>query len=305
MPPAIETIGLSKTYRARRGRPVAALADLNLTVERGAIFGLLGANGAGKTTVVKLLLRLCFPTAGEARLLGHSFRDARVRRRIGYLPERAQLYDFLTPRELLRFFARLYRLPGREHERLVERALDFAQVQHAAGRPLGTLSKGTLQRVGLAQAVLADPDLIILDEPTNGLDPVVRQDILRLIRELGAQGKTVLINSHQLGELEQLCDRVGILHDGRLLAQGALDDLLATDEWQIRAAALSVVAATTLAALGCTIRPDGDEHVVSLPLESLLWPALGVLQQHKARLIWAGRRRLTLEEYFLGLERQP
>lgn len=305
MPPAIETIGLSKTYRARRGRPVAALTNLNLTVEQGVVFGLLGANGAGKTTVVKLLLRLCFPTAGTAWLLGHSFRDARVRRRIGYLPERAQLYDFLTPRELLRFFARLYRLPGREHERAIDRALDFAQVQHAAGRPLGTLSKGTLQRVGLAQAVLADPDLVVLDEPTNGLDPVVRRDILRLIRHLGEQGKTVLINSHQLGELEQLCDRVAILHDGRLLAQGALDDLLATDEWQVRAAALSTVAATTLASLGCRLEPQGEECVITLPLESLLWPALGVLQQHKARLVCAGRRRLTLEEYFLGLERQP
>ena len=302
MPPAIETQRLTKIYRARRTRSITALCDLDLIVDRGIVFGLLGANGAGKTTAVKLLLRLCFPTQGEAWLLGYSFRDPRVRALIGYMPERPQFYDFLTPRELLRLYARLYRLPGREQQRRVGQALGWARLEQVADRRLATLSRGTLQRVGLAQAVLAEPQLILLDEPTSGLDPLVRKEMLELIKDLRAQGRTVFINSHQLGELERICDRVGILHEGRLLAEGALQDLLSTGDYQVRARAVSLPTLTVLRTLGATCEQVDGEYLITLPLEAALWPALEALREGKARLVWAGERRLTLEEYFLGLE---
>jgi len=304
MPPAIDTQRLSKTYRQRFGRAIPALRDLDLHVERGVIFGLLGTNGAGKTTTVKLLLRLCYPTCGEAWLLGFNFRDPRVRRVIGYMPERPQFYDFLTPRELLRLYAAVYRMEGRKRESAVNRALGFAHLEHAADRRLGTLSRGMLQRVGLAQAVLADPELVFLDEPTSGLDPVVRKEILDLVADLRAQGKTILLNSHQLGEVEQLCDRVGILQEGRLVAEGALAEILQTGSYQVRARSVSPPTITALQVLGARAEEAQGEWTFTLPTESALWAALDTLRQGQARLVWAGERRLTLEEYFLDKEQQ-
>jgi ABC-2 type transport system ATP-binding protein len=305
MPPAIETQRLTKIYRQRRRPPVTALQDLDLGVDRGVVFGFLGANGAGKTTTLKLLLRLCYPTRGEAWLLGYNYRDPRVKARLGYMPERPQFYDFLTPRELLRLYATLYRLRGSAREAAVERALGFARLPHAADRRLATLSRGTLQRVGLAQAVLADPDLIFLDEPTSGLDPAVRRELLDLILDLRAQGKTVFLNSHQLAEVEQVCDRVGILHQGRLVAEGALQDLLATGSYQVVARGVTVPTATVLRILGAELAEKDGLQVITLPLESTLWPALEALREGKARLVSVGEKRLSLEEYFLGLEREP
>lgn len=225
---AVWSQGLTKIYPGFwNTQKVAALSDLNLEVKRGEIYGLLGPNGSGKTTTIKLLLGLINATRGEAEVLGRSVGDQIARRHIGYLPEETYLYRFLNARQTLDFYARIFAMNRAQRVRAVDFYLDFVGLDPAVrGRRLGTYSKGQARRVGLAQALLNDPDLVILDEPTSGLDPIGTLEMKELILRLKQVGKTVLLSSHQLADVEDVCDRVGILYRGKMEVEGSVDELL-------------------------------------------------------------------------------
>ncbi len=226
-PPLVEAWELTKVFRDFWRRPqVRAVNGLTFTVSRGEIFGLLGPNGSGKSTTLKMVLGLLHPTRGRLRVLGASPREVRTKARIGYLPEESYLYPYLTPVETLDFFGRLFDLTARERRRRIEELLEMIGLAHARRRPVGEFSKGMARRVGLAQALLNDPDLVILDEPTSGLDPIGCRQMKDLILTLARRGKTVLLSSHLLADVEDICDRVAILYNGRLRASGAIETLL-------------------------------------------------------------------------------
>ena len=227
-PPAIQATDLRKTFRDFWRRPrVEAVRGISFAVPAGQVFGLLGPNGSGKSTTIKMVLGLLFPTAGSLDVLGASPRSVAVKSRIGYLPEESYLYPHLTPLETLGFYAKLFRLPPAVARERIEQLLDMIGLSHARNRPVGEFSKGMARRIGLAQALLNDPDLVILDEPTAGLDPQGTRQVKDLILALAARGKTVLLTSHLLADVEDVCRQVAILFNGRILAQGTLDALLA------------------------------------------------------------------------------
>ena len=228
MPPALQAQDLSKTFRDFWRRPrVEAVRSISFAIPAGQVFGLLGPNGSGKSTTIKMILGLLHPTAGTLEVLGATPRCTRVKSRIGYLPEESYLYPHLTPQETLAFYARLFPLPAAEARRRIAELLDMAGLAHARHRPVGEFSKGMARRLGLAQALLNDPDLVILDEPTAGLDPQGTRQVKDLILALAARGKTVLLTSHLLADVEDVCQQVAILFGGRILAQGTLATLLA------------------------------------------------------------------------------
>jgi ABC-2 type transport system ATP-binding protein len=225
----IEIENLTKDYEVGfwKKKKVRALDGLNLSVERGEIFGFLGGNGAGKTTTIKLLMRLMFPTAGGAKILGRDISDVKMHARIGYLPENPYFYDYLTARELLNYFAELFGIERAERRRRVEDLLDKVGLEEASrGKQLRKFSKGMLQRIGLAQSLINEPEIVFLDEPMSGLDPVGRREIRELIADLRVKGVTVFMSTHILSDIEALCDRVAILRKGKLAATGKLDELL-------------------------------------------------------------------------------
>ena len=235
--PVVQVRRLTKLYRDFWGRvKVRAVEDLTFTVRPGEIFGLLGPNGSGKTTTIKLLLGLLFPTSGEAVVLGRPATDVHKNERIGFLPEETYLYKFLNAEETLHFYGRLFKLPPGERTRRVESLIRMVDLEKARKRPLREYSKGMTRRIGLAQALINDPDLLILDEPTTGLDPIGAGDMKDLLLRLKGQGKSILLSSHLLKDVEDVCDRVAILNAGRLQVLGAVSDLLAVkDVFQLQA----------------------------------------------------------------------
>src|SRR5262245_7226270 len=229
MTAAIEIDALTKVFEVGfvRKRPVTALDGLTLTVDQGEIYGFLGPNGAGKTTTLKLLVRLIRPTSGTARILGESIDSVEMHRRIGYPPEQAYFYDYLSARELLTYYGRLARVDEKELGRRVDDTLTRVGLDSKAfDRQLRKFSKGMLQRVGLAQAIVHDPEVVFLDEPMSGLDPIGRRQVRDLILELRDAGKTVFFSSHILSDVEALCDHVAILNAGRLVETGRLAEIL-------------------------------------------------------------------------------
>ncbi|MEK7415861.1 MAG: ABC transporter ATP-binding protein [Planctomycetota bacterium] len=226
----VRTVGLRKVYADFWGRPrVTALEGLDLEIQRGEVFGLLGPNGSGKTTTIKLLLGLIRASKGDAFVLGRDPGDLAVRRRVGYLPEETYLWRFLDANETLAFVGRLFDLPAAESARRADALLNQVGLGQARGRRVGEYSKGMARRLGLAQALINDPELVILDEPTSGLDPVGSAEVKDLILNLKKAGKTVLLSSHLLADVEDVCDRIAILHQGRLAESGRVDTLLADD----------------------------------------------------------------------------
>ena len=221
-------------YRTRElGQPVKiAVQNLHLSVRRGEVFGFLGPNGAGKTTTMNVLLGFVNATAGDAWLFGVNVREPIARQRIGYLPEMTYYYKFLTAEELLRFYAKIFGIPKAEVEQRIDAVLSLVELGHARKRQIKTYSKGMQQRVGLAQALINNPDLLILDEPTSGLDPVGRMKVREIIQRLRNEGKTVFFSSHELGEVETICDRVAILNQGELKAEGRVSELLRQHQQQ-------------------------------------------------------------------------
>ncbi|MBL7115856.1 MAG: ABC transporter ATP-binding protein [Kiritimatiellae bacterium] len=221
--------GVSKVFRDFWRRPkVTAVQDLTLSIRPGEVFGLLGPNGSGKSTTIKMLLGLLHPTSGNITVLGRNPTHTASKARIGYLPEESHLYQYLTAKETLDFYARLFAMESRTRQQRIEELLDMVGLSQSAQRPVGEFSKGMARRIGLAQALLNDPDLIVLDEPTSGLDPIGTRQVKDLILALSKRGKTVLLCSHLLADVEDVCDRIAILYGGRLQAEGNVQDLLQT-----------------------------------------------------------------------------
>ena len=271
---AVEAQGLTKSFSLGLGRGrVLAVANLDLKVTRGEIFGLLGPNGSGKSTTLKMLLGLVSPTAGRARIFGRDTEEVASRALVGFLPENAYFYRFLSGRETLRFFGRLCRVSGRDLERRVDELLELVGLRAAADRRLDGYSKGMLQRIGLAQALINDPQLLVLDEPTAGVDPAGSRDLRDLITELKRRGVTVLISSHLLEQVQEVCDRVAILAGGRLVREGKLQDLLAIEN------------RTELVLENAT--PDTLRSVIELA------------ESRNAKLVEQRQSKTTLEGFFL------
>jgi ABC-2 type transport system ATP-binding protein len=240
----IETRNLTKVYRDFWGRPkVQALKALDLKVYRGEIFGLLGPNGSGKTTTIKLLLGLLFPTEGEALIFNEPTTNVSKNERIGYLPEESYLYKFLNAEETLQFYGRLFKMSAAERNKRVGHLIDMVGLNTAKHRQLREYSKGMQRRIGLAQALINNPELILLDEPTSGLDPIGTAEIKTLIRDLREQGKTIVLSGHLLADMQDICDRIAIVHRGELKEIGKVSDLLTVqDVTQVKARDLSPAA---------------------------------------------------------------
>jgi ABC-2 type transport system ATP-binding protein len=279
----IETINLTKVFHDFWHRPkVKAVDQLNLQVRRGEVFGLLGPNGSGKSTTIKLLLGLLFPSRGVIRLLGRSPREVAVKSRIGFLPEETYLYPYLNARETLDFFARLNRIPRGERQRRVRALIDMVGLASARNRPLREYSKGMARRIGIAQALINDPELILLDEPTTGLDPIGTREVKDLIIELKNRGKSILLCSHLLADVEDVCDRIAILYGGRLLAEGDVQGLLAQRQLtQFTVPGLTEAEASRLTSL---LQDSVDDRAVEVghPLDRLESFFLRVIEEARA-----------------------
>jgi len=271
--------GLTKVFKDFWGRPKARAVDnVDFEVRRGEVFGLLGPNGSGKSTTVKLLLGLLYPTKGHIEVFGHSPRHVATKSRIGYLPEESYLYRYLNSRETLDFFGNLFRLPSKDREDRTEQLLEMVGLSQTRMRAVGEFSKGMQRRIGLAQALINDPDLVILDEPTAGLDPIGCREVKDLIVALARRGKTVILSSHLLSDVEDVCDRVVIYYGGKVQAMGTLKNLLATpDSIRITTPALPRETMERVLAL---IRKDVTDDKVSIdtPTQNLERYFLDVVQ---------------------------
>jgi ABC-2 type transport system ATP-binding protein len=301
---AIHTEHLTKDYRVGFwGRQQRVLCDLNLEVRAGEIFGYLGPNGAGKSTTIKLLLGLVQPTSGSAQILGSAISDVRVRSRIGFLPENPSLYEYLTGHEFLEYMGRLLGVP--RGERIAQEQVLLAEMglTGAADRQIRKYSKGMVQRLGIAQALLGHPELLILDEPMSGLDPIGRKDIRDLILRQKAQGRTVFFSSHILSDIEMICDRVGILVGGRLVRSGTMADLLGEKVESIEVTAADVpepiLRQVETLALGPALHQEG-RIMVRLAGETELERCLPLLVSARSRILSVIPQRRSLEELFLS-----
>ncbi len=306
--PIVEIENLTKDYEIGfwRKRKVRALDGLSLTVEQGEIFGFLGANGAGKTTTLKLLMRLIFPTAGKARILGSDISEVRMHQKIGYLPENPYFYDYLTAREFLEYCSELFGYPRSERRRRSEDLLRRVHLDEKRwNTQLRKFSKGMLQRVGLAQSIINDPEVVFLDEPMSGLDPIGRREVRDLIASLKVEGKTVFMCSHILSDIEVLCDRVAILKHGKLAHVGNLDELRrrAGDRDSVEVIATGAEAGTF-----SNYMPKTDNLVltttasglrVQLQDESEIEAVIAALRKAGGKLVSVQPVRQSLEELFL------
>ena len=273
----VETRNLTKVYRDFWGRQkVRALKALDLTVRRGEVFGLLGPNGSGKTTTMKLLLGLLFPTSGDIHMLGKPATDVGKNAKIGYLPEESYLYRFLNAEETLDFYGRLFSMSNAVRRQRVAQLISMVGLESARKRQLREYSKGMARRLGLAQALINDPELILLDEPTSGLDPIGTRNIKDLILDLKQQGKTIIMSSHLLADVQDVCDRIGILHQGELKELGRVEDLIkVTDQLEIRVSGLS---------------DDAKSRIHKI-----------IEEDQGAKLVYSGNPSTTLEDLFLRI----
>lgn len=307
----IETIDLTKDYEVGflKKRKVRALDRLNLEVRRGEIFGFLGPNGAGKTTTLKLLMRLIYPTEGGATILGHPVDDVSTRARLGYLPENPYFYDYLSGRELLEYTAALFGVPAdqarlRGNELLALVGLDLDR----ANRQLRKYSKGMLQRIGIAQALVNDPEIVFMDEPMSGLDPIGRREVRDLLLSLRAKGKTVFFSSHILSDVEALCDRVAILSRGKLVRCGTVHELTGIEDSAVEVVALGIdssaldrFSAAILSLQSASATPNGV-HLV-LGDESDVDATLALIRECGGKLVSVNPRRASLEDIFADTEK--
>src|SRR2546422_6346564 len=298
--PAIEIENLTKKYPfgflhlMKR----TSLEGLNMQVETGEVFGFIGPNGAGKSTAMQLLMRLIFPTAGSARILGKPISDVEMHRDVGYLPEQPYFYDYLTAAELLDYFAQFHDLTATDRKERVERMLKRVGLETARKIQLRKYSKGMLQRVGLAQAILHDPKVVILDEPMSGLDPVGRREVRDIILELKREGKTVMFSTHILSDAEMLCDRVGVIVGGKLRGAGAPEQLVDVKTQGIEI--LFESAGQSAVPLLAKATRTGDRYRLQVP-ETELYSAIEQLRSAGAKILSVTQVKATLEEFFMNL----
>jgi len=276
--PAVAVHSLTKVFPIPfRRKKLVAVRDLNLEIAPGQVYGLLGPNGSGKSTTLKIILGLVAPTAGRTQIFGRDSREVASREAVGFLPENPYFYKYLSAEETLRFYGKLCGLRGRGLQARINQLLELVGLQEARDRRLGGYSKGMLQRIGLAQALIQEPRLLVLDEPTAGVDPAGSRDIQDLILELKRQGITVLLSSHLLSQVQEICDRVGILAQGALVREGRVDDLLAIE--------------------------DQTELILENATPELLAQISALLDRSPARLIQQRRPQTTLEGLFLEATR--
>ena len=279
----IRAVGLTKVFRDFWNRPKArAVNEIDFTVKEGEVVGLLGPNGSGKSTTVKMILGLLYPTAGQLTVLGKAPRAVETKKAIGYLPEESYLYKYLTAEETLDFFGSLFNLSRAERKNRIDQLLDMVGLAHARHRRVGEFSKGMARRIGLAQAMINDPSLLIFDEPTSGLDPLGCREVKDLIMELKKRGKTVLITSHLLSDVEDICDRVVILYGGKVRAQGSLNELLTvSDSTRIVTPTLSKEATEKVLSV-LRENLNGEEFVMDHPRRTLEEFFLDVIAKAKS-----------------------
>ena len=298
---AINILGLEKTYAVGfwRKHPKQALKPLTLSVEHGEVFGFLGPNGAGKTTTLKMLMGLVYPTAGSARILDMSLDDPRMKAQIGFLPEQPYFYDYLTARELLDYYGQLSGVPAKERPQKIREMLELVGLRDAASVQLRKFSKGMLQRVGIAQAILHNPKIVFLDEPMSGLDPMGRREVRDLMERLKQEGKTVFFSTHILSDAEALCDRVAIIHQGELRGIGTIAELTSSVQSKVELVWQGTKVPTFLKTLNaeCHITPEAVRAI--LP-EQNQDAAIDALRRERVQLISLTPVRTSLEEYFVA-----
>ena len=297
--PVVETSELTKIYRTGfwMNQKIASLKNCSLRVYQGETFGLLGPNGAGKTTLLKLLLSIVRPTAGRGLLLGKPLGDRTVKQKIGYLPENAYFYDYLTGWEFLQFTAGLFQIPTEIQRQRIPLLLELVGLSKSSAqkKQLRQYSKGMLQRIGVAQAIINDPEVVFLDEPMSGLDPMGRYQIREIILSLKAQGKTIFFNSHVLSDVEQICDRIAILNAGELLCIGSLDELLGkANTYQVKGKGGNI---DTLKGLVKGLVCENDNWHGELPGNPQEF--IASLQSMDAQLISMSLEHISLEEFFM------
>ena len=298
----LEVSGLRKVFHIGFFRKrVEAVKNASFSVKRGEIFGLLGPNGAGKTTTIKSILRLIFPTEGEIKIFGRPADDREAAKRIGYMPENPYVYQYLKPLEFLDLCARLTGIPKSERRDRAEAMIDRVGLRHAVDRPIGKFSKGMMQRVGLAQALLHEPELLVLDEPMSGLDPIGRKEVRDVLLEQRALGKTLLFTSHILSDVELLCDRVVIMQRGEITSEGRVHDLLESSERrvEIRLSGASAALKESLSSRGRLV-DEGDGHLtLQAEGEATVDEILRISSAAGARIDALVPERQTLENLFL------
>ena len=301
----LQVHALTKIYRPAWSRKQFVAVDrLNLEVLKGEIFGFLGHNGSGKTTTIKMILGLVRPTAGRALILGRDFREIDVKRSVGYLPESPYFYDYLTAEEFLKFYGRLFNMGGSELACKIDSLLEQVSLRDARSVQLRKFSKGMLQRVGIAQALINDPLLVILDEPMSGLDPIGRRDVRDIILRLREQGKTVFFSSHILPDVEMICDRVGILAKGELKAIGPVSDLIGSENENDHRVEIQVAGATEglwekANRLGGAVNEQGGVTLITMANQRSAEELLGYIQSAKGRLVSFVPHKRSLEDVFL------
>lgn len=299
--PAIQLENLSKEYPYGflNLKKKKSLESLTMQVESGEVFGFLGPNGAGKSTTIKLLMRLIFPSSGTARILGKSIEDISMHQNIGYLPEQPYFYDYLTGTELLEYFARFHKLTAADRHERVQRMLKKVGLETAKKIQLRKYSKGMLQRVGLAQAILHDPQVVVLDEPMSGLDPLGRREVRDIILELKKDGRTVLFSTHILSDAEMLCDRVGVIVGGKLRGVGTPGEMVGIQSQGMEVLFELDHPGKTFPLLSRAAR-TGERYRVQLN-EGELYVALDELKGAGARILSVAQLKPTLEEFFMNL----
>jgi ABC-2 type transport system ATP-binding protein len=298
----LEVEGLRKVFHIGFFRKrVEAVNGTSFNVKRGEIFGLLGPNGAGKTTTIKAILRLIFPTEGEIRLFGRSADDREAAKRVGYMPENPYIYQYLKPLEFLDLCGRLVGLSKADRLARSEAMIDKVGLRHAVDRPIGKFSKGMMQRIGIAQALLHDPELLILDEPMSGLDPIGRKEVRDLLLEQRERGKTLLFTSHILSDVEELCDRVVIMQQGKITSEGRVHDLVETAgrRVEVRLSGASHALKDALSSRGAILDYDGGHLTLEVEGQNAVDEIIRVSNAAGARLDAMIPERQTLEKLFL------
>jgi ABC-2 type transport system ATP-binding protein len=299
--PVLELIDVHKSFKLGFiPKTKEILKGISFTVAEGEIFGYLGPNGAGKTTTIKCALGLVFPDSGSIRLFGRSHLDPRAKDKLGFLPENPYFYDYLTATEFLDFYAQLFGIPRDERRARIARLLKLVAMDKAAGLPLRKFSRGMLQRVGLAQALINEPSLVILDEPLGGLDPLGRKEIRDIILSLRDAGKTVVFTSHILQDIEMICHRVAIIVGGRVLSQGRLADLV-SEKILFTEATISGLSAADLAPFGEFVSESGGRALVKVFDEARVESVLDLVRVRRARVHSLVPRTQTLEDIFVDM----